>query len=415
MLKQYIDAIEKSNIVSKTDVNGIITFVNEEFCKISKYSKNELIGKNHNIVRHPDVPSKVFKKLWDSILSKKTYKATVKNLAKDGSTFYVNTTVIPILDEKGDIKEFVAIRYDVTEAIENANKLAKKEEELELLNLTLEDKVKRQTLKLRELNANLEERVKVEVEKNREKDRVMFQQARFAAMGEMIANIAHQWRQPLSELNILLFKINRAYLDNIDEKEFKKYYRSCKTVIKSMSNTIDDFRDFFKEDKYVKEFSVRNIVEEAITIMKETLKGNNIKIIFNNKNSIIKKGYPNELLQVILNILNNAKDALCLQNIQDKKIIILLDEYIDKSKKEFVKISICDNGGGINKEIISKIFDPYFTTKHSSQGTGIGLYMSKKIIEQSRGSIEAQNQENGICFIIKLPKNISHSKKENAE
>ena len=398
MLKQYIEAIEKNNIVSKTDINGIITFANDEFCKISKYSKEELIGRNHNIVRHPDVPKEAFKKLWDTILAKKTYKATVKNMAKDGTTFYVNTTVIPILYENGDIKEFVAIRYDVTEAVLTAKELEKKEKELERFNATLEERIKKQTLKLEELNKNLEIRVQKEVEKNREKDRIMFQQARFAAMGEMIANIAHQWRQPLSELGILLFKIKDAFLKN-DTERFQKDYNDCKVVINRMSKTIDDFRDFFKPSREKSDFYIEDTVNEAIFIIKETLKSHNIKINFNNKQSIIINGYPNEILQVILNILNNAKDVLISKNVPEKKIEINIS-----SSGNQVKISICDNGGGINENILDKIFDPYFTTKHSKQGTGIGLYMSKKIIEQNGGSIEVINKKADACFMIKLPK-----------
>ncbi len=127
ILSQYKKAIEESNIVSRTDINGIITFVNDEFCKISEYSKEELLGKPHSIVRHPDVPAEAFKVLWDTILAKKTYKSTVKNLSKNGKTFYVNTTVVPILDEEGNIEEFIAIRYDVTKSIELTNELKKKE------------------------------------------------------------------------------------------------------------------------------------------------------------------------------------------------------------------------------------------------------------------------------------------------
>ena len=137
MFKQYKEAIESSNIVSKTDINGIITFVNDEFCKISGYSREELIGQNHNIVRHPDVPKSNFKKLWDTILAKKTFKSTVKNLSKEGRTFYVNTTIIPILNTEGEIEEFIAIRYDVTKEVELKMALEKKERELEQLNRTL--------------------------------------------------------------------------------------------------------------------------------------------------------------------------------------------------------------------------------------------------------------------------------------
>ena len=139
MLKQYKEAIEKSNIISKTDIERIITFVNDEFCKISGYSRDELIGKNHNIVRHPDVLESIFELLWETINSKQIYKGTVKNLAKDGSTFYVNTTVIPILNKDESIEEFIAIRYDVTKEVFYKHKLQKKEKELEELNATLEN------------------------------------------------------------------------------------------------------------------------------------------------------------------------------------------------------------------------------------------------------------------------------------
>jgi PAS domain S-box-containing protein len=118
LLEQYKEAIENSNIVSKTDINGIITFVNDEFCDISGYTKEELIGKKHNIVKHPSIPKKEFQKLWSRITAKKTYKATVKNLSKSGKEYYVNTTITPILDENGNIEEYIAIRYDVTKEVE---------------------------------------------------------------------------------------------------------------------------------------------------------------------------------------------------------------------------------------------------------------------------------------------------------
>jgi len=115
--RQYQEAIETSNIVSKTDTNGTITFVNDEFCKMSGFSREELIGANHNIVRHPEVPKEVFARLWDTILAKKVHKGTIRNRTKDGRDVYLNTTIIPILDLSGQIEEFLAIRYDVTDVI----------------------------------------------------------------------------------------------------------------------------------------------------------------------------------------------------------------------------------------------------------------------------------------------------------
>jgi PAS domain S-box-containing protein len=210
MLKQYKEAIEKSNIISKTDINGIITFVNDEFCAISGYSRDELIGKNHNIVRDPNSSDEKFKLLWETILNKKIYKDTVKNLAKDGSVFYVNSTIIPILDKNENIVEFVAIRYDVTKEVLLREELLKKEIEYEELNRNLEKRVQEQTKELKELNQTLEARVRDEIRKNEEKQRVMFWQSRHASLGQMIANIAHQWRQPLTELSLAIFNMKKA-------------------------------------------------------------------------------------------------------------------------------------------------------------------------------------------------------------
>ena len=166
MGQTYQEAIENSNIVSKTNAQGVITFVNEEFCKISGYTKEELIGSNHNIIRHPEVPKEVFKELWETILSKKPYKTTAKNLCKNGNTVYLNTTITPILDENDEIKEFIAIRYDVTKEVELKKNLEKKDEELKILNQTLEHRVKEQTKQLLELNQTLEHRVQEEILKD---------------------------------------------------------------------------------------------------------------------------------------------------------------------------------------------------------------------------------------------------------
>ena len=401
-LEQYQSAIESSNIISKTDIFGMITFVNDEFCKISGYSREELVGKNHNIVRHPDVPASTFKQLWLTILQKKTYKSTVKNLAKDGSTFYVNTTVFPILDEEGDIKEFIAIRYDVTESVRLSEALIAKDEELEELNETLEQRVQEQTRALTELNQTLEERIKEEVEKNREKDRFLFQQSRLASMGEMIANIAHQWRQPLSELNITLYKMNKLYKRQNDGRdiEFEGSYEHAKKIISKMSETIEDFRNFFSPDRQTEYFSLSQVAKEAIDIMRGTLEKNEIEIKLDIVYDVEIRGYFNEFSQVLINLINNTIDAFNHNNIKSRLIYI----KIDTSAQGDAIIKVCDNAGGIEEAILDKIFEPYFTTKHASAGTGLGLYMSKMIINNSmKGFIVAENCNDGVCFTITIP------------
>ena len=356
-LAQYKNAIEQSNIVSKTDIDGIITFVNDEFCKIFEYSREELIGKNHNIVRHPDVPKEVFKSLWDTILAKKTYKAMVKNLSKYGKTLYVNTTVIPILDKNGDIEEFIAIRYDVTESVELARQM-------------------------------------------QEKDRFLFQQSRLAAMGEMIGNIAHQWRQPLNELGITVYQMKKLFLVNDKKDDFLQSYEHSKDVIKRMSSTIEDFRNFFSPNKQKESFLLKDAIDELLRMMQGTIQRHALHVEVENRKDAYIYGYFNEFNQVMLNLINNSKDAFNQRKIENREIKIVLDN--DNGQNAVVYYS--DNAKGIDENIIDKIFDPYFTTKHSSEGTGLGLYMSEMIIQKSmNGSIKAYNNKNGAVFEIKIP------------
>jgi PAS domain S-box-containing protein len=350
---QYINAIEENNIVSKTDIDGIITFVNDEFCKISGYKKEELIGKNHNIVRHPDVPKETFKKLWDTIKSKKTYKSTVKNRAKNGDVFYVNSTVFPILDDDGYIVEFVAIRYDVTKEILLQKKIT-------------------------------------------QNDKVLVAQSRLATMGEMLANIAHQWRQPLNELSIVLYTAKRKF-----DQDGDPLFDQAKQIINRMSTTIDDFSDFFRPNKDKEWFVIENVLKDTFYMVKNTLSKESIELVFKPIKGVKLYGYPSELAQVFVNIINNSKDAFGLrEDIKDRYIVVRVVE-----SKSSVTIEIEDNAGGIDEQMLPKIFEPYFTTKHSSQGTGIGLYMSKMIVEDSmKGYIDAKNSKNGAIFIIKIDK-----------
>ncbi len=398
----YQDAIENSNIVSKTDTNGIITFVNDEFCKISGYSHKELVGQNHNIVRHPDVPSSNFVSLWETILSKKPYKATVKNLTKNGKTVYLNTTITPILDENEEIKEFIAIRYDVTAEVELKKRLEIKEKELEALNATLELRVDEQTKQLKDLNANLENRVEKEVAKNKEKQKILFWQSRMASLGQMLGNIAHQWRQPLTELSLVMFNMKKASLQN-DEEKVKELYLNSKDLIQNMSNTIEDFTNFFNPKKEKKAFNIKDAIYESINILNKTIQKENINIKIDIQNQCKVIGVSNELSQVIINLIQNAKDAFINKHIEKKDIKLKLYEKIFFDKNHAV-LEICDNASGISKDNIDKIFEPYFTTKHKSQGTGLGLFMSKMIIEKSLdGSIEHENYKNGSKFTIKIP------------
>lgn len=228
---------------------------------------------------------------------------------------------------------------------------------------------------------------------------MLFEQSKFISMGEMMENIAHQWRQPLSQINSSVLVID----DVLHEKNFKdsvieEKLLEIESLTKYMSNTINDFKNFFDQNKKYETFSIQELVEKSVYIVKGTFKAHNIEIRNDIEGRYEYLGAQNELQQVIVVILNNAKDAFLSRNISDPKVSI----DVRSISKEY-HISICDNAGGIDENIMDKIFNPYFTTKHKSQGTGLGLYISKKIIEQNMyGRLEVNNTKNGACFNIIL-------------
>ncbi|MCK4442022.1 MAG: sensor histidine kinase, partial [Sulfurovaceae bacterium] len=248
-------------------------------------------------------------------------------------------------------------------------------------------------------NEKLEIQVNQEIKKNEHQRELLFQQSKMASMGEMIGNIAHQWRQPLNALSGLIVWINMKYnINQLTEKDMMIFKEKSNKLIQKMSITIDDFRNFFSPNKSIEIFSVNSAVDEATKFIEDAFVINNITILkkFNTTKEI--KNYKNELIQVLLNIFNNSKDAIKEQNIENGLVTITLDET-DKS----IIIKIQDNGGGIKQDIINRVFEPYFTTKFKSDGTGIGLYMSKMIIEESmHGKIKLENVKSGVLTTIEL-------------
>jgi len=267
------------------------------------------------------------------------------------------------------------------------------------------------TSELRKFNDSLEERIETEVEKNREKDKQLFIQSRYAGMGEMIGNIAHQWRQPLSAISTVSSgMLLELELEMCERKDIEKSFEKILEFTKFLTQTIEDFRSYLKKEKEKVEFDILDIFIKSLNIVESTYKNNNIYINIKKDGHFSKKsfGFANELIQVFLNILNNAKDALLESEVEDKKVFI---DIVEEDK--FNTISIIDNAGGIDEDIIEKIFDPYFTTKHKGQGTGIGLYMSKDIVEKNmQGKLSVSNIDKelegfrykGACFNISIPK-----------
>ena len=230
-----------------------------------------------------------------------------------------------------------------------------------------------------------------------EQQDIMIEQQKLASMGEMIGNIAHQWRQPLNALGLVLQNIKKAYeRGKLDEEYLDKAINKGKMLTNKMSGTIDDFRNLLKSKKLKEHFFIKDVVNEAIAMVEASLKNHNIEIILECSEDIELYSYPNELFQVLINLINNSKDAFIEQN---KNGYIKIRCY----KNDDIFIEVEDNAGGVKLDNPNKVFEPYFTTK--DKGTGIGLYMSKMIIQRDmQGLLLVENVDNGAKFTIKLPK-----------
>jgi signal transduction histidine kinase len=261
-------------------------------------------------------------------------------------------------------------------------------------------KNKRMLLKLEKINIELEKMFKNELDENKKKEALMIYQSRSAAMGEMIGNIAHQWRQPLSSLSLIMSNIEDSFLHNdVEKDEILELFEKSRILINKMSETIDDFRYFFKPKSEKGNFSASSSVMSTLGLLNERLNHKEIKLSTKLDKDIKIYGHSNQLSQVILNFINNSIDALSEKIEGDKRIDIKVFE-----EENNAVIEVNDNGGGIEEEIRDRIFEPYFSTKDEKNGTGIGLYMSKIIIEKNfRGLIEVSNKNGGACLKIIIP------------
>lgn len=262
---------------------------------------------------------------------------------------------------------------------------------------------------LLEINQNLERRIEEEVAKNREKDKHILQQSRLAQMGEMISMIAHQWRQPLGSISAvaasirLKVSLNRLDTSSEEAQEQSKAFLldsmgKIESYVQFLTHTIDDFRNFFKPDKQKERVSLAQLVNRTLDIIGKALEINTIAIKVDVKSTHEILTYASEVTQVILNVLKNAEDVIKERHIKYPHIFIHIEE-----QEEWHVLSIEDNAGGIPPHILPYIFEPYFSTKSEKNGSGLGLYMSKTIIEEHCGGmIYAENTPIGARFIIKL-------------
>jgi len=373
--KELIREKEYANIVTQANTNAIIA-VNQDYDiltfnksaeKIFGYSKKEMI--NTKLLDDRIIPKEYLSRHIDGL----------KNFMKSGKLKNKKTTFE--LEGRRKNGEIFPIRVSFGISINKNKKL---------------------------VVANIQD-----ISEEKEKDTIIIQQSRLAAMGEMIGNIAHQWRQPLSAISTLASGAKLRHKNSLlSDEELYESLDKIKEHTKYLSQTIDDFRNFFSKSKPKQLFDINSAINRSLSLIEASYKSNNIEIIKNiSTHPISVIGSDSELSQVILNILNNAKDILVEKNKEDRKVMI--NSFIDDG---YAFIEIIDNAGGIPEDIRLKIFEPYFTTKHKSKGTGIGLFMSSEIIKQHfDGELYSSNvdfnvdskQYHGAKFTIKLKLELS--------
>ena len=350
--KQIIEQIHDS--VISTDLGGMITNWNSGSEILLGYSSKEVIGKHISLV-YLDEDLDILGKNITTLMKRGEKYTTVRLIAKSGEVLYADLSLSLLKDENDSPVGMVGYSKDITQK--------KKAEEM------------------------------------------LAQQSRMAQMGEMISMIAHQWRQPLNAISLTASSLklkfdfgeyNFASQEDFNRcsQDFSKGLSQIEEYTGSLSTTIDDFRNFFDRDKVPLFMKLENIVAKALNIIAPSLQTNDITIIEEYNSSQKIEVYENEVMQVILTLLQNAQDNFIERKTKEPSIKIIAT---DKT------ISVCDNGGGVPKNIVDKIFDPYFSTKQQKNGSGLGLYMSKTIIEQHhKAKLSVKNVDKGACFTVKF-------------
>ena len=396
--------------MAQLSLDGHWQLMNRKLCEIIGYSEEELRKCTVRQICHPD-DLDLHRADIHRLLTGDGANCGMERryLQKGGAAVWVNLCVTLVRDQAGTPEYFIAIIEDISqrkraeEALLQANehltrRVAERTAELSQTIDRLQDEIKQRVRIGEALQAETTERLSVQAELG-EKELLLLHQSRLAAMGEMIGNIAHQWRQPLNLLGLLAQDLSMTYTSGEFSTEYLEgAVKKMLETIRHMSQTIDDFRNFFRPYKEKVDFRVLDVVQQTISLLEGSLQALRIKTEVVASGDPVLNGYPNEFSQVLLNIMINAKDALLEQNVADPTITI---EIGSNGGKRFVTIT--DNAGGIPEAIIGRVFDPYFTTKGADRGTGLGLFMSKTIVERNMGgSLSARNLERGAQFRIEL-------------
>ena len=392
-LRSLADSIP--NLAWWANSDGYITWYNKRWYEYTGTTPEQMEGWGWQSVHDPDELPKVMERWQASIASGDPFDMTFPLRGGDGVYRLFLTRIIPLKDSAGRVQQWFGTNTDVSEL---EHRVAERTKELATTIDSLHSEIRERELAEKKLLDETTVRIQA-TEALREKEQMLIQQSRQAAMGEMIGNIAHQWRQPLNTLGLTIQQLSLFYdLGEFTKELLDNNVSRSMELIQHMSQTIDDFRNYFKPDKKKIDFKVQKALANTMTLIGDSFKSQHIDVELVTTDDPVIHGFKNEFAQVVLNILNNARDVLTERGIKDPRVKITLG-----SENGRAVVTISDNAGGIPEEIIGKIFDPYFTTKGPQSGTGVGLFMSKTIIEKNMGgSLTVQNIADGAEFRIEM-------------
>jgi PAS domain S-box-containing protein len=385
------------------------TYLNRTWLQYTGRSLDEELGDGWSDGLHAEDRERCLDTYRSAVREGRTFSMEYRLRRGDGEYGWIVDTGVPRFAPDGELLGYLGTGFDVTEE-------RRAKEELQQANALLSQRVVERTAELtetiRKLQEEIKERIRVaqalqdEIAQRlnvqaelRDKELMLLHQGRLAAMGDMIGYIAHQWRQPLNLLNLITQELSMTWKKGEFTPEYlEKSVRKMRETIGHMSQTIGDFSNFFRPATEQSDFRIMEAVEKTLSLLEPNLKAQQIRTEVVAPCDPVLHGFPNELCQVFLNIMINARDALVSRRVPDPAIVIEV-----RSEGGRTLVTITDNAGGIPEEILDRIFEPYFSTKPPDQGTGVGLFMSRTIIEKNMGgTLSARNVPGGAQFRIEI-------------
>lgn len=350
-------ALDQSAIVAQTDAKGTIEYVNDKFCEISEYNRDELIGKNHRIINSGTHPKEFFQIMWETISQGETWRGEVCNRTKSGRLYWVSTTIVPFLDEAGKPQQYLAIRQDITNLKEAEKKILDQQNQL-------------------------------------------IASSKLSAIGEMAATITHEINNPLAVIlgRCEMYK-DFAQRENPDIQKLNQLVEKIDLNAKRIEKIIKSMKSLShqgEQDPFLKT-PLESILQDLQDLFSIRFKSKGIQLeIGNFDSSLIIECRSHEVLQVLANLLNNACDAI--ESLEEKWIKVDVQRLQNK-----VSISVTDSGKGIPPAVLEKMFMPFYSTKRVQYGTGLGLSISRSLIQRHRGALEYDATSSNTCFVLTLP------------